>query len=77
MKKAIPDGKVIAHKGMNTGNYIYIHIYKYKNKNKINFREFPGGPMVRALCFHCQGLGSIPVWGTKIPQAVWWGQKIK
>lgn len=27
------------------------------------------------LCFHCQGEGSTPVWGTKTPQAVWYGQK--
>ena len=25
--------------------------------------------MVRTQCFHCHGLGSIPDWGTKIPQA--------
>ena len=24
-----------------------------------------------------EGLGSIPSWGTKIPQATWCGQKIK
>ena len=23
-------------------------------------KEFPGGPVVRTLYFHCQGLGSIP-----------------
>ena len=32
------------------------------------FREFPGGP-IRTQCFHCEGLGSIPGWGTKILQA--------
>ena len=32
-------------------------------------REFPGGPVVRTRCFHCGGPGSIPGWGTKIPQA--------
>ena len=34
-------------------------------------REFPGGPVVRTRRFHCHGLGSIPGWGTKIPQAGW------
>ena len=24
------------------------------------FREFPGGPVVKTQCFHCQGPGSIP-----------------
>jgi len=24
--------------------------------------EFPGGPVVRTLCFHCRGTGSIPGW---------------
>ena len=32
-------------------------------------REFPGGPVVRTLRFHCWGPGSIPGWGTKILQA--------
>ena len=27
------------------------------------------------LCFHCWGLGSIPGWGTKVPQAAWCSQK--
>ena len=31
------------------------------------FWEFPGGPVVRTLCFHCRGPSSIPGWGTKIP----------
>ena len=30
--------------------------------------EFPGGPVVRTLRFHCLA-GSIPGWGIKIPQA--------
>ena len=40
-------------------------------------RDSPGGPVVRTLRFHCQGLGSIPGWGTKIPKATWHGQKIE
>ena len=39
--------------------------------------EFPGGPVVRSRRFHCGGLGSIPGRGTKILQAVWYGQKQK
>ena len=33
--------------------------------------------MVRTPSFHCRGLGSIPGWGTKIPQAEWCGQEKK
>ena len=39
------------------------------------WREFPGGPVVRTQCFHCWSQGSVPGPGTKIPQAVWHGQK--
>ena len=35
----------------------------------MEMREFPGGPVVRTRRFHCQGSGSIPGQGTKIPQA--------
>ena len=24
---------------------------------KINFRDFPGGPLVKTVCFHCRGYG--------------------
>ena len=34
-----------------------------------NYREFPGGPVVRTQPFHCRDPGSIPGWGTKILQA--------
>ena len=37
--------------------------------------EFPGDLEVRTLSFHCCGLGSIPGWGTEIPQAMQCGQK--
>ena len=37
--------------------------------------EFPDVPVLRTRCFHCRGLGSIPGWGTRIPQAMWQGQK--
>ena len=42
---------------------------------KINY-ALPGGPVVRTWHFHCSGTGSIPGWGTKIPQVAWRGQKI-
>ena len=41
---------------------------------KVAFWEFPCGPVVRTLRFHCQGLGSMPSWGTKILYAMWYGQ---
>ena len=44
---------------------------------KTYYREFPGGPVVRTLCFHCRGHGSIHGWGTKILQAMQQGQKKK
>ena len=40
-------------------------------------REFPGGLVVRILGFHCRGLGSVPGWGTEIPQATQHSQKKK
>ena len=44
------------------------------NENEKN-RDFPGGPVVKTLHFHCRGKGSIPGWGTKIPHATPHGQK--
>ena len=37
-------------------------------------REFPGGPVIRTLHFHCRGHGSIPGPGTNIPHAAQHGQ---
>ena len=37
--------------------------------------EFPGGSVVRTLCFHCRRPGFNPDWRTKIPQALQCGQK--
>ena len=34
-----------------------------------NWADFPGGPVVKTLCLHCRGHGSIPGRGTKIPPA--------
>ena len=39
--------------------------------------EFPGSPVIRSQCFHCWSLGSICGWGTKVPQAKWYSQKLK
>ena len=36
-----------------------------KLKNYVG--EFPGGLVVRILCFHCRGPGSVPGLGTEIP----------
>ena len=38
------------------------------------FGDFPEGPVVRTPSFHCRGLGSVPSWGTKIPQVMQCGQ---
>ena len=37
---------------------------------KTRLRECPGGLMVRIQHFYCRGPGSIPGWGTEIPQAM-------
>ena len=37
--------------------------------------DFPGGPVVRTLCFHCRGTVSIPGRGTKIPRGAQRSQK--
>ena len=39
--------------------------------------ELPSGPVIRSQCFHSCGPGSIPGWGTTIPQASWCGKKKK
>ena len=41
------------------------------------YREFPGGPVVRIQRFHCRGPSSFPGWGTKILQDAQHGQKNK
>ena len=40
-----------------------------EKKEKKQKREFPGGPMVKTLHFHSEGLGLIPSQGTKILHA--------
>ena len=39
--------------------------------------DFPGGPVVKTLRFHCRGVGAIPGQGTKIPHAARHSQKKK
>ena len=51
----------------------HISMKKEKKREEV----FPGGPVVRTQRFQCHGPGSIPGWGTKIPQAVQNGQKKK
>ena len=48
-----------------------------KSLNHISKGDFPGGPVVNALCFHCSGHGFDPWSGTKIPHAAQRGQKNK
>ena len=43
----------------------------------ITFLGIPGASVVRTLCFHCHGRGSIPGGGTKIPKAMWPSQNKK
>ena len=50
---------------------------KICNLQETGNREFPGGPVVRTRCFQCNGPGSIPGRGTKIPQAMQRGPKEK
>ena len=39
-------------------------------------RDFPSGPVVKTPCRQCREMGLIPGYGTKIPHALWHGQKI-
>ena len=46
------------------------------NHLKHPFRDFPGRPVVRTLCFHCRGVGLIPGQGIRILHASWHGLKL-
>ena len=52
-------------------------VYFIQSFIRILSRKFPSGSMVRAPHIHCWSPGSIPGWGTKIPQATWHSQKKK
>ena len=43
---------------------------------KQHLLDFPGGPVVKTLCFQWGGMGLIPGQGTKIPHATWHSWKI-
>ena len=47
--------------------FLYLGFLAPMQYYKSSSWEFPGGPVVRTRCSHCQGLGSIPGRGTKIP----------
>ena len=55
---------------------LFIYLVTSQKKKKGGW-EFPGSPVVKTRCFHCQGPGSIAGRGTKIPQATQHGQKEK
>ena len=44
-------------------------LLKSKNNQDLQFREFPGSPVVRTQHFHCHGPGSIPGQETQISWA--------
>ena len=46
-------------------------------KKIIIIRDFPGGPVVKTLCFQCRGCGFNSWSGPKIPHMVWHSQEIK
>ena len=52
---------------------------KKKQKTKNKPWDFPGGPVVKTLCFHCREsrVWSLACQGIKIPHAKRWGQKKK
>ena len=69
-----------SHDNLNRGRrniLLRSRVHFLLKKKKTNTQEFPGSPMARAQHFHCCGLGSIPGWGTKIPQAVQRDRKTK
>ena len=47
---------------------IIVYVYALFLKEKI--RDFPGGPVARALCSHCRGPGFDPWSGNWIPHVV-------
>ena len=40
-----------------------------KSEKSMLRRDFPGGPVVKTLCFQCRGHGFDPCWGKNIPHA--------
>ena len=54
---------------------VCLHLQKEMLERKAKLAGLPGGPLVKASCFKCRGMGSVPSWGTKILQACQCGQK--
>lgn len=52
------------------GKHDSIHEYFLLHMYLITFHRIPGASVVRTLCFHCHGPGSIPGGGTKIESHV-------
>ena len=78
LKQNISIKSLISHS--KSARYFFFYYPNFINKeihSKSISWKFLGGPGVKILCFHCWGPGSIPGWGTKIPQAMWCGQKKK
>ena len=54
------------------------HMPNWKGEGQIDPNwDFPGGPVVKTLHFHCRGTGFLPGRGTKIPYSVWYNQNFK
>ena len=47
-----------------------------KHTKHTHSQDFPGSPVVQTLHFQCRAVDSIPGQGTKIPHAMWHGQKL-
>ena len=61
------------------GIYIFVKIQWTRPKKKKNSmdRDFPGGPVIKTLSFHCRGHRFNPGRGTKIPTCCGVGKKKK
>ena len=51
--------------------YTFQILFHYRLLQDIEYRDFPGGPVVQTLPSNAGGAGSIPGWGAKIPHASW------
>ena len=63
--------KLIQGRCIEFGNDSKESSYNLKKFFFNNCLEFPDGPVVRTLLFHCGGPGSVPGQRTKILQAMW------
>ena len=53
------------------------HATRHDPPPKKNLWDFPGGPVVKTLCFHYRGMGSIPSRGSSPCRGVWPKKKKK